>query len=62
MGEVVRTRRIVTRDHLAVLEKGFMEYLNHTRYPGYGANLLRYDPDAFYKAMRSFYAGREKDI
>ena len=46
-------------DELDMKVKGFISYLDRTRYPGYGANLLRYEPDRFYKFMRAFYAGKE---
>jgi hypothetical protein len=49
-------------DELDMKVRGFISYLDRTRYPGYGANLLRYDPDGFYRAMREFYYGKLGEI
>ena len=47
---------------MAVLENGFIEFLNHTHRPGYGRDLKEYEPERFYKAMRAFYSGKEQQI
>ncbi|MFH0754235.1 MAG: hypothetical protein V2A70_06695 [Candidatus Omnitrophota bacterium] len=39
--------------------KRFMTYLNSSKCPGYGENLLHFDPDGFFRAMREFYNGSE---